>query len=52
MSDRDILIEDGLSYFNGTTIKDVQDHPDGHEVTGYNLVQLKQSYPMYNVILG
>ena len=32
MSDRDILIEDGLSYFNGTTLKDVQRHNEGHEV--------------------
>lgn len=32
MSDRDILIEDGLSYFNGTTLKDVMKHDEGHEV--------------------
>jgi len=32
MSDRDILIEDGLSYFNGTTLKDVVNHNEGHEV--------------------
>lgn len=32
MSDRDILIEDGLSYFNGTTLQDVQRHNEGHEV--------------------
>ena len=29
MSDRDILIEDGLSYFNGTTLKDVVNHNEG-----------------------
>jgi len=32
MTDRDILIEDGLSYFNGTTLTDVQRSNDGHEV--------------------
>ena len=32
MSDRDILIEDGLSYFNGTTLKEVVSHNEGHEV--------------------
>ena len=32
MQDRDILIQDGLSYFNGTTLRDVVRHDEGHEV--------------------
>ena len=32
LQDRDILIQDGLSYFNGTTLEDVKRHDDGHEV--------------------
>lgn len=31
-SDRDILIQDGLSYFNGTTMRDVLAEDEGHEV--------------------
>jgi len=32
MQDRDVLIQDGLSYFNGTTLHDVMSHDEGHEV--------------------
>lgn len=32
LGDRDTLIQDGLSYFNGTTLRDVKTHDDGHEV--------------------
>ena len=32
LSDRDVLIQDGLSYFNGTTLKDVAGEDQGHEV--------------------
>ena len=30
--DRDVLIQDGLSFFNGTTLHEVKSHDDGHEV--------------------
>ena len=29
MQDRDVLIQDGLSYFNGTTLHDVIAHDEG-----------------------
>jgi hypothetical protein len=32
LTDRDVLIQDGLSYFNGTTIRDVAAENEGHEV--------------------
>lgn len=32
LTDRDILIQDGLSYFNGTNIRDIRHRNDNHEV--------------------
>lgn len=32
LADRDVLIQDGLSYFNGTTIRDIAAEDEGHEV--------------------
>lgn len=32
LSDRDVLIQDGLSYFNGTTINSLREKNGGHEV--------------------
>ena len=32
LTDRNFLIEEGLSYFNGTRLKDVRKHSDGHEI--------------------
>ena len=32
LTDRNFLIEEGLSYFNGTRLKDVRKHNDGHEI--------------------
>ena len=34
MQDRDVLIQDGLSYFNGTTLHDVIAHDEGISIFG------------------
>ena len=34
MQDRDVLIQDGLSYFNGTTLHDVIAHDEGISILG------------------
>ncbi len=32
LSDRDGLVQDGLSYFNGTTVSALRANSDGHDV--------------------